>query len=149
MTYRAMGLAPGEQILLPDEPVQQSGKSYPCPNVPGMCLAPESAELVRKRAREECPNTTPAVRGWGVGAAAIQCNQYPVIGGANWNWFNPCWVKSLPSCPSTPGVEILTTPEEPEEDENSAYIVGGILALLALGGVGYAVLKKRKKKGKR
>lgn len=51
---------------------------------------------------------------------------------------------------------VLTTPvpiEEPEpekeEDNGSLFMVGGILAILLAGGVGYAVFKSRKKKKKR
>ncbi len=50
--------------------------------------------------------------------------------------FAPCDVASLPVC----GQE-----EEGWFEENKSYAIGGILGLLVLGGIGYAVFRNRKK----
>lgn len=53
--------------------------------------------------------------------------------------FSPCDVADLPVCGST----------EEWLEENKSYAIGGILGLILLGGIGYAVFKNRKKKGRR
>ena len=51
--------------------------------------------------------------------------------------FTPCDVASLPVCGGEDGGLF--------EEDNKAYAIGGILGLLVLGGIGYAVFRKRKK----
>ena len=72
---------------------------------------------------------------------------------ANAHRFEPCELARIPMCPELE-MDIpvpfapLDEPGEEEDDDNTKYIVGGILGLLVVGGIAYAATRKRKK-GKR
>lgn len=167
-----------EDVLIDDDPPPQTSsadsKKY-CTNFPpGACIDPGFVQSVRNYANEMCPKPrvpqAKGVRGGmrglfgGLGKICSIYSSDMTITTRNAGRWDPCVLKTLPVCrkqppppakPPTyvvedPPVIITSTPEEPEEeeDDNASYMVGGILAVLVLGGVGYAVFKNRKK-GKR
>lgn len=65
--------------------------------------------------------------------------------------YSPCELAKLPMCgelsmdiPLGPFTSSSLPPEE--EDDNTKYVIGGLLGLLAVGGIAYAVTRKRKGK---
>lgn len=158
--YRAQGI--GQDIMaLP------SGTSQYCENVlPNMCAL---TQKVIDTAKADCAaiERRSQTRGIGMfGGLGKICTLYEndrKVGMSTYNRWDPCLLAKLSLCdtptapPTQSDVPVITVndtpmdqPEEEEdsEDDNSMFMVGGILGLLVLGGVGYAVFKNRKKKGK-
>lgn len=58
--------------------------------------------------------------------------------------FSPCTVANeIPVCGEEGG------DEDGLFDEQTTYVVGGILGLIVVGGIAYAVMRKKKKKGRK
>lgn len=173
--YRAVGIGQDDYIL--DDSTPQ-GKDY-CENLPaGACaVSQEVLEYARAqcpgvpRVRGFDTYRGGGLRGLIQGFGKV-CSVYSKeISMGTAHWWNPCVLKSLPLCvpkpppfvteepvpvvpTSTPDLPTYEPQEEPppevvEEDEGRQYVVGGLLALVVAGGVGYAVWRNRKKRGKR
>ena len=139
-----------------------------CENLlPNMCA---KDQRVIDRAKEDCKNKearSNQVRGL-FGGLGRTCTLYASdaqVGINHYNLWDPCMLAKLPLCGGGGGTTTTTEPssvpttvttedipeEEVEEDgsDNGQVMIGGILAILVLGGVGYVVFKNRKKKKKK
>lgn len=110
-----------------------SFNSIYCPDVKRTCVSAS----VKAEARERCQAGTK----W---TSNKDCSVAPgetEITDLDKGHFTPCTVANdIPTCGGDDGEFV---------DEKTMYIVGGILGVIVLGGVGYAVFRKKKKKGKR
>ena len=128
-----------------------------CSNLPNNMCAITQDVINRAKERCELKRQRENIRGVGLGRVCTYSTSANKVGSHNENLWDPCAVAALQVC--APGNSTLPPPsddtpvpviEEPEEEEDrSAYVIGGILGLLVLGAVGYSVFKNRKKKGKR
>lgn len=130
-----------------------------CSNLPNNMCAVTQDVINRAKARCDLKRSRENIRGVGLGRVCTYSASDNRVGSHNENQWDPCTVAYLQVC--APGNSTLPPPaddtpvpvvviEEPEEDEDrSAYVIGGILGILVLGAVGYSVFKNRKKKGKR
>lgn len=131
---------------------------------PNQCIKPSEYDAVMKKVKADCAykKVSGQIRGlYGVRGLGVMCSQYAFRSDvmlSNLDQYDPCYVETLKPClvvddpvipivPPTRAGDPPATPEEPKEDDNTMYMVGGILAVLVVGGVGYAVFKSRKKKG--
>lgn len=143
-------------------------KSNPyCENVlTGMCAKTQS---VIDKAKEECAaiERRSQTRGVGLfGGLGRVCTLYESdrkVSMSTYNLWDPCMLAKLSLCgpdsppqsfvPELPQTPIEDNPppsdDEGDDGEQTMYMVGGILGLLVLGGVGYAVFKNRKKRKKK
>ena len=158
--YRKLGLSSGMGQLIVDSP---QTKDY-CEVTPGMCITQEAknrlASINCGVPRVKGYSTRGGLRGMGAlgGGLGRICSLYTQVTTRNLFEFNACSVKSanLPVCNTppitttqTPPTETFDEPEEEEDNEDNMFMIGGILAVLVVGGVGYAVFRNRKGKGKR
>ena len=152
----------GQLLIVDDEP---SAPTF-CPAKSGMCISARLKEV----ARTKCW-APPRVRGYstrgmeglGLYNASICSNYSQVTQDWLFKYYNPCHLKDLPVCPPLPAPppppaqpfdepdpppvdESEPPPVEEEEDDNNIYVIGGILAVIIVGGVGYSVWRNRKKK---
>lgn len=149
------------------QPLPPATNPY-CENLlPNMCV---KEQRVLDKAKQDCWDREQRSQTRGLfGSLGRTCTLYDSdarVGMSQYNLWDPCMLARLPLCgaptppPSTdiPTTVTTTTPPQPEtpdivEDDDSdsgQFMVGGILGLLVLGGIGYAVFKNRKKKkGKR
>lgn len=154
--YRRMGMRGMGQLIVDDA---APSKQY-CAIKPGMCITAES-----KRYLDSLRCEIPRVKGYstrgglrGLGRSNSICSMYTrLFPGHIQSNFDPCEVKraNLPVCAPPPAPPVrtntpdtpVTTFDEPEEDDDgNMYMIGGILAVLVVGGVGYAVFRKKGKK---
>lgn len=163
--YRPVGFIEEEPLMIVDDPVVDR-----CEVQPGMCITQTVHDYLRQVncnvPRVRGYNTRGGLRGMGLlgGGLGKICTLYTGnqinSGMLDRGEFDPCAVKraNLPICaprpaptppaPPVPDPPVQTFDEpvlEEEEEESSNYMVGGILAVLVLGGVGYAVMRNRKK----
>lgn len=115
----------------------------PCPLPGGACIK-EGYLDVLESAQTACQyGSMPA-------GQSGPCPPSGVIDPNNAHRFSPCELAKLQICGG--GAETFDAPpeedeeEEEEEEENSTkYMIGGLLGLLAIGGIAYAVTRKKKK----
>lgn len=160
--YRQMGSSRGvgqEELILDSGP----GTDY-CEIQPGMCLTQGAKNYLANldcRVSSARGYSRGGLRGLGrIGGLGRICSLYTgnqINEGMLKisNLFHLCSLKNanLPVCaPPPPPVTTFDEPDPPpvEEEEDNMLMIGGILAVLVVGGVGYAVFKSRKKgKGKK
>ena len=160
--YRHSGVSRGvgEELISDPSP---GGYDY-CEIQPGMCITREAKDYLATlncRTASARGYSRGGLRGLGrmAGLGRI-CSLYTGNqinrGMLNIsNLFNLCALKNanLPICPPPPPPPVTTFDEPtppPVEEEDNMLMIGGILAVLVVGGVGYAVFKNRKKfKGKK
>lgn len=142
-----------------------------CENLlPNMCV---QEQRVLDKAQQDCWKQGLRSQTKGLfGSLGKTCTLYAsdaMVSMSHYNMWDPCMLAKLPLCGGTPTTTttfvdtptpVTTTTPPPEdsdvpessgeeEDDGGQYVIGGILGLLVLGGIGYAVFKSRKKKGKR
>lgn len=159
--FRKIGL--GQEVLITDP---GPGADPKCDVQPGWCVT-QSAKDYLNSINCTVPSArgyivgyrggTKGLRGFGNGLGKV-CSLYTgnIVnkGMLTRGEFSLCGdVRSLPVCPppvvTSPPVTKTDVPSDEEGDDDSMYMIGGILAVLVVGGVGYAVFKNRKKKGKK
>lgn len=141
-----------------------------CENLlPNMCA---KEQRVIDKAKQDCweqerRGQTRGLLGFGLGKTCTLYSWDAQVGVNHANMWDPCMLAKLKVCSPPPSNDTPTTIPPPvvnnppfdddgggeEEDDSGQFLVGGILGLLVLGGIGYAVFKNRKKfkkkKGKR
>ncbi len=145
------------------QPLPEVTNPY-CENLlPNMCV---KEQRVLDKAKQDCSDREQRSQTRGLfGSLGKTCTLYASdaqVGMNHYNMWDPCMLARLPVCgaptapPST--TTTVTTPpqqtppdvvEEEDDSDSGQFMVGGILGLLVLGGIGYAVFKNRKKKSKR
>jgi hypothetical protein len=145
------------------QPLPAATNPY-CENLlPNMCV---KEQRVLDKAKQDCRDRELRNQTRGLfGSLGKTCTLYASdaqVGMSHYNLWDPCMLSQLPLCgggtPNPPGTDVPTTvdtpsdtPETTDEDDESdsgQFMVGGILGLLVLGGIGYAIFKNRKKKKK-
>lgn len=135
-----------------------------CENLlPNMCV---KEQRVLDKAKQDCWDREQRSQTRGLfGSLGKTCTLYTSdakVGMNHYNMWDPCMLANLPVCgtptdtPSTT-TTVTTTPSsetppevvvEDDDSDSGQFMVGGILGLLVLGGIGYAVFKNRKKNKK-
>jgi hypothetical protein len=144
------------------QPLPTTENPY-CENLlPNMCV---KEQRVLDKARQDCRERElrSQTRGlFGLGKVCTLYDYEAQVSMSRYNMWDPCMLSQLPLCGGTPSnppsTDVPTTedtptdtPETTDEDDESdsgKFMVGGILGLLVLGGIGYAIFKNRKKKKK-
>jgi hypothetical protein len=112
--------------------VQSSITSLYCSDLKRSCVV----RAVKDEAIEKCASK----KRWNINKDCNAAFGSSEITDADKGHFAPCSVAEMPVCGA---------PEDENNEgwleENKSYAIGGILGLLVIGGVGYAVFKNRKK----
>jgi hypothetical protein len=165
--------AVGQDIaVLPSGPVTGNKNPY-CENLlPNMCAKTQSViDKAKRDCWEQSRGQIRGLFGSGLGKTCTLYSWDAQVGANHANMWDPCMLAKLQVCtggpppanddsPETTPTPVVPPPsddpdggEDVTEDDSGQFLVGGILGLLVLGGIGYAVFKNRKKfkkkKGKR
>ena len=139
-----------------------------CENTPpNQCIKASEYQAVMKKVKQDCAykKVSGQVRGFSRNGVGVMCSSYAYRADVmltNLDQYDPCYVETLPACfvkeddpplLDVPETRMDTPPvEDDDDDEGKMLMIGGIVAVLAAAGIGYAVFKNRKKgkkKGKK